>query len=469
MNLNIDDLLKITGSKIISADGSNRIRFGGVSIDSRNCRKNDLFIALKGDRYDGHDFVKSVFEKEIKGAIVSRGWYESYRSDISRSFKNKTMIVVDDTLRALGELARNHRDSFIIPVIAVGGSNGKTTVKDLIAYVLSKKYGVQKTPGNYNNAIGVPLTLLGMDKSHEISVIEIGTNHFGEIKYLCGLVKPQFGVLTNIGREHLEFLRDIKGVKKEEFELINYLENNFGTFFLNNDDKYIKERLNRATLKVFSYGNKEGDVIGRILRFEKFNPVVEITYTKVNITVKLKMIGTQSFNSALCAAAFGFYFDVKPEDIKKALSEFTMDMHKRNELKRVNGFWLIDDTYNSNPDSVIAAMENLKKYEVKGNIHIVLSDMLELGNSSRKEHFQIGKLVHDKGFDNLYTYGPGSYETFRGAKGVRNNFYFQDKGTLIEFLKSTINKNDIILIKGSRSMKMEEVTAALENWNDQID
>jgi UDP-N-acetylmuramoyl-tripeptide--D-alanyl-D-alanine ligase len=466
MNLNIGDLLKITSSKIISADGSNRIGFDGISIDSRNCRKNDLFIALKGDRCDGHDFVKSVFEKGIKGAIVSRRWYKRYGSKISRSFKNKIMIIVDDTVKALGELARNHRNSFIIPVIAVGGSNGKTTAKDFIAYVLSKKYGVLKTPGNYNNAIGVPLTLLGMDESHEISVIEIGTNHFGEIKYLCGLVKPQFGVLTNIGREHLEFLRDIKGVKKEEFELINYLNDNYGTFFLYNDDKYIKSGLNRASLKVFSYGKMKGDVIGHILKFEKFNPIVEINYGKVSITVKLKMIGTQSFNSALCAAAFGFYFDVKPADIKKALSEFTMDMHKRNELKRVNRFWLIDDTYNSNPDSVIAAMENLKKYEVKGNIHIVLSDMLELGSSSRKEHFQIGKLVHDMGFSNLYTHGSGSYDTFLGAKGVRNNFYFQDKVTLIELLKNTIGKNDVILVKGSRSMKMEEVTSALERWDD---
>ncbi len=461
MKLSIDDLLKISNVRIIKEGSIGKTVFKGVSIDSRKCKRNDLFIAIKGEKYDGHDFIKDVFGKGIKAVLAEKKWFARNRK--KSSLKNKSFILVDDTLRTLGELAGNYRNEFIMPVIAVGGSNGKTTTKDFVAYVLSQKYSVHNTEGNYNNAIGVPLTVLNMNDKHDMSVIEIGTNHFDEIKNLCGIVKPQLGLLTNIGKEHLEFLKNINGVMKEEFEIVKYLKNHYGTFFLNNDDLYINKKIDRKSMKVFSYGRRNGsDVSGRIIKFDGFYPVVKIKYGNKRISTRLNMIGTQSFDSALCAAAVGFYFDVPSEGIKRALSEFSRSRNKRNELIDTNGIWLIDDTYNSNPDSVKVALENLKRYHIGSRKHIVLADMLELGRSSKKEHKEIGKLVKRLGFNNLYTYGPESYNTFKGAKGVKNNFYFTEKETLILFLNNVIKRNDIVLIKGSRSMKMEEAAEAIQ-------
>ena len=463
MRLTADVLSKIPDVRIINEELIRRAAFAGISIDSRKCRRNDLFFAIKGERFDGHDFVKDVFHRGVKAVVVDKKWFSDKGSKLNSSFKNRVFVLVNNTLTALGELACSYRDNFLMPVLAVGGSNGKTTTKDFVAYVLSKKYSVHNTEGNYNNAIGVPLTVLGMSNEHDMSVVEIGTNHFGEIKNLCRIVKPQFGLLTNIGREHLEFLKNINGVIKEEFELVNYLKDNYGTFFLNNDDRYISKKTERRKVKVFTFGkNRKNNVTGKIIRFDKFYPIVEIKYKDSVIRSRLNMIGSQSFDSALCAAAIGFYFDVPATRIKMALSEFQRCGTKRNELICPEGVWIIDDTYNSNPDSVLAALNNLKKYKIGGKKHIVLADMLELGKAGKKEHTGIGKLVKELGFDNLYTYGEASYNTYKGARGVKNNFYFLDKRTLTLFLNNIIKRNDIVLIKGSRSMRMEEVVGSLK-------
>jgi UDP-N-acetylmuramoyl-tripeptide--D-alanyl-D-alanine ligase len=359
-------------------------------------------------------------------------------------------------------LAGNYRNKFVIPVIAIAGSNGKTTVKDLTAYVLSKKYNVLKTEGNLNNAIGVPLTLFRLNKEHEFAVIETGTNHFGEIDYLSKIVKPQFGVVTNIGKEHLEFLLNINGAAKAEFELVEYLKKNYGTFFVNTNDREIVKRTDNKKIKVFTYGTgNRNDVKGKLIKFRGFNPEIEILFNNKKINTLLKITGIQSFNAAICAAAVGLYFDISINNVRKALSDFTMPKTKRNEMKVKDGITIIDDTYNSNPDSVKMALENLKHYKIKGNKHIVLGDMLELGKTSKKEHEAIGTLVKKTGFNSLYTYGRESFNTFKKAMGVQSNYYFSDKYTLIEFLKLNLKKEDMVLVKGSRSMKMEEVVQAI--------
>jgi UDP-N-acetylmuramoyl-tripeptide--D-alanyl-D-alanine ligase len=394
--------------------------------------------------------------------VARKKWYLGLSEEKRERFRKIPLVLVDDTIKALGEIARNYRRNFIIPIIAIAGSNGKTTAKDLIAYVLSKKYTVLKTEKNYNNAIGVPLTLLKLNRAHEIAVIETGTNHFGEVEHLCKVVEPQFGLITNIGKEHLEFFGSVKGAAKAEFELIDYLEKNYGSFFLNSDDLYILQRLGKAPIKCFTFGSRgKPDIRGRMISFDGFYPFVEIKFSRQLIKARLNVIGSQGFETALCAAAVGFYFEVKPEVIRKALTKFTVSDIRRNELKNKNGIMVIDDTYNSNPSSVLMALENLKMYRVRGKKHIVLADMLELGRSACREHKNIGEAVGRMKFENLYTYGKWSYETFKGARNVRNNFYFSDKQTLIDFLKITLKRNDLVLIKGSRSMKMEEVVDAL--------
>jgi UDP-N-acetylmuramoyl-tripeptide--D-alanyl-D-alanine ligase len=462
MKIRIEDLKKLRNSKIYGNAGTERISFTGVSINSRTCKKTDLFFAIKGERFDAHNFVKDVLKKGLKGAVVNKKWFNKLNKNELKFFKKYLLVIVEDTVKSLGELASIHRSKFIVPVLAVGGSNGKTTAKEFIAGVLSKKFNVLKTEGNFNNEYGVPLTLFRLNEKHDFCVIETGANHFGEIANLCNIVKPQFGLITNIGKEHLEFFKDLRGAVKAECEMVDYLYHNYDMLFLNKSDSYLTEKAAKTGIKCFSFGKSgNADVKGRIKSFNGFNPIAEFKCGKEKITAGLKMIGSQSFEAALSAAAVGFYFGVKASQIKKALEETNLHKNKRNELKNKNGAWVVDDTYNSNPDSVKIALENMKQYMVKGKKHIVLSDMLELGKTSKKEHSAVGRLVKNLGFENLYTYGNESYNTFKGAKGLKNNFYFSDKQTLIEFLKLNIKNGDIVLVKGSRSMKMEEVTEAL--------
>ena len=442
MKLQLSDIKGIRGIKIVNPEAAGKNNFSNVSIDSRKCGKNDLFFAIKGEKYDGHDFLNKVFTMGTKCAVVN----------------NKCFIVVKDTEKALGEISRVYRNKFVIPVIAVSGSNGKTSTKDFIAEVLSAKYKVLKTEGNLNNQIGVPLTLFRLKDEHEIAVIEVGTNHFGEVEKLCRICEPQFGIITNIGKEHLEFLKDIKGAAKAEGELVEYLNEVYGTFFLNADDKYLEKYRKFRKIKTYSFGfNRRADVKAKVKGFKKFFPVIEINIEGKKIISQLKNIGYQSCNAALCAAAVGSYFEVPVQLIKKRIAEYKIESNRRNQLKNKNGVWIIDDTYNSNPDSVKAALENLKAYNTTGRKYIVLGDMLELGKASKKEHYEIGKIVKQMKFETMLTYGKESYAAFRGAKGIKNNFYFKDKDSMLSYLNHTIKKDDIVLVKGSRSMKMEEI------------
>lgn len=458
MGIGLIDLEKLSNSRIINAKYIQNTSFTGVSIDSRKCSRKELFFAVKGERFDGHDFINALFKNGVRCAIVSENWYKNLDSSVKRSFKNRSLVTVKDTVRSLGELASNYRDKFIIPVIGVGGSNGKTSAKDFIANVLKQKYRVLKTEGNLNNQLGVPLTLLRLNKKHEIAVIEIGTNHFGEVDTLCRIVKPQFGLITNIGKEHLEFLKDLKGAAKAEGELAEYLREIYGTLFLNTDDRFLQKYKNYKDIKIFTYGFKgNAEVKGVVKKFNGFYPKIEIKYNKKIISTQLNTIGYQSCHASLTAAAIGFYFEVPVRSIRKAVTEYKIESKRRNQLKNLNGVWVIDDTYNSNPDSVKAALENLKAFETKGKKIIVLGDMLELGKQSSKEHTEIGKTIRAMKFSNLLTYGNDSYNTYKGAKGLKNNFHFDDKNSMAELLKAFVSRDDIVLFKGSRSMKMEEV------------
>lgn len=460
MQIETEDLKKLSKSRLYG--DLKRAKFSGVSIDSRTCKKGDLFFAIKGEKFDGHEYLNDVFKRGVRGAVVNRSWYKKLNNSSKKQFEKYLIIAAEDTVKSLGELGSIYRSRFIIPVIAIGGSNGKTTAKEFIAGVLSKKFKVLKTEGNYNNEFGVPLTLFRLNKSYDICVIETGANHFGEIDNLCRIAKPQFGIITNIGREHLEFFKDLKGVVKAEYEMVDYLYSNYGTFFLNKADKLLGEIVQKSGIKHFSFSSRgSADVTGKVKSFKGFNPEIEIRYGKEKFTALLKTIGTQSFEASVCAAAIGFYFGMTAGQIKKALEELNLQKNKRNDLKIKNGLYIIDDTYNSNPDSVKMALENMKHFKVKGKKHVVLADMLELGKSSIKEHTESGKLVKKLGFDNLYTFGNYAYNIFKGAKGIKNNFYFTDKQTLIEFLKLNVKAGDLILVKGSRAMKMEEVVEAI--------
>jgi len=462
--LKIKDILQLENKKLVNFDKVKVKNFKGVSIDSREIKPGELFIAIKGENTDGHKYVKDVFKKGVKVSLVNESWFRKNK----KNFSKQNFIIVKDTIKALGEIARNHKRNFDIPVLCIGGSNGKTTTKDLVSDVLSKKYNVHKTKGNFNNHIGLPLSLLKLNRRHQFSVLEVGSNHFKEVEYLCTIAEPDYGLVTNIGKEHLEFFKNEKGVAKAEFELYDYLisKGKDTLCFMNFDDTNIRDYYKKKKLKniyKYSYGYNT-QVKGKFIRFNKnFEPVIEINGSKGKFKTSVSTFGKHSIFNGLAAATVGMYFGVDNKSIKDALSNFRSDSLKRMQILKTNGITIVNDAYNSNPDSVEMGLETVRDYSTKGKKHIVLSDMLELGSSSKKEHKTIGRLVKKMGFDNLYTCGVESYNTFLAAKGVENNFYFKSKEDLSEFLKVVVKVGDVVYVKGSRGMKMEDVIDSLIN------
>ena len=461
--IKLDDFLSLKGSKIYNRVCFRRTNITGVGIDSRTIKKSEAFFAIKGESTDGHKYLEQVVKKGVNLVVIcSRN-----RAQFEKTLSKTPYVTVPDTISALGELAHNHKLKFKTPFLAIGGSNGKTTTKDLVSAVLSSKFKVLKTEGNFNNHIGLPLTILRINSKHEFAVLEVGSNHFGEIEYLNKIAEPDYGLVTNIGKEHLEFFKNERGVAKAEFELYDYLRREEdGVCFMNMDDKYIREyakKLGKKKKFTYSYGYKT-DVTGKFVKFSKdFEPVIRVKGMGKDFEVKIATFGKHSIYNGLAAAAVGLYFGVSTAGIKRTLGNFKPASSKRMEVLKHKGMIFINDAYNSNPNSVQMGLETLKEYNGKGNKYILLADMLELGKSSKKEHSDIGKLVKKMGFKHLYTYGKESFNTFKSAKGVQNNFYFELKGDMAEMLNAVLRKGDVVYIKGSRGMKMEDVLNSIIN------
>jgi UDP-N-acetylmuramoyl-tripeptide--D-alanyl-D-alanine ligase len=435
----------------------------GVSTDSRTTKPGDAFFAIRGEKYDGHDFVTKAIGSGAAVVIVDRKWADA----------NGTMLVsigvprlvVEDTTIALGDLASRYRAQFNIPVIAIAGSNGKTTTKNMVSAVLGTKYNVLSTEGNLNNQIGVPQTLFRLTADHDVAVVEIGTNHFGEIASLCRILAPTHGVITNIGREHLEYFESLDGVGKAEGELLDWLRSNKGTFFLNKDDKQLIKRTKKPKgLKTISFGFRasgahfKGSLLGSN----------ETGCARLGIRPKgkkpfeyqLNVPGEQNAKNALAASSIGLTLKVSSKNVIEALTGFAA-AGKRSEIIRLNDLTILNDSYNANPDSVVAALKTLRSMRTTGRRIAVLGDMLELGKSAEKEHRRIGRAAAQFRVDCLFTYGNLSKFTSEAAK-VKVKTHFEDKTMLAEQLAEFVSGNDTVLVKGSRGMKMEEVVAHLQ-------
>ncbi len=460
------DLQKLTGAELINKELLKRRPISGVTTDSRAVRKNDLFFALKGEKFDAHNFIDDVVRGEAAAVVVHREWAQNHEPAF-RTFPC-AFVIVNDTTTAFGELARIYRRKFDIPVIAVGGSNGKTTTKEMITAVLSTKYGVLSTEGNLNNHIGVPQTLFRLTPKHDVAVVEIGTNHFGELRYLCGIAEPTHGIITNIGKEHLEFFVDEEGVAKEERELFAYLSETGGTAFVNADDPYLAEDCS-ALRRSICYGTSSAADIRakRIEQNELGQSSFRVVWQKKNIecAIRLAVPGRHNVVNALAAASIGLKLKVKPKKIAAALRSFS-SASKRMEVLSSNGIIILNDTYNSNPDSVIAALHTLQSFTTSGKKIVVLGDMRELGDASKREHTNIGVVASEMKFDRLYTFGPFSKYTSEAFGPAAR--HWETKEELSAALRSTLTHGDVVLIKGSRGMKMEEVVAALTGAADHM-
>ena len=462
MKLTQKDILSVKHMHAIGFEAPQRFACSGASTDSRTVHSGDLFIAIRGEKFDGHNFVTKAIEAGAAGLVVDAKWADA--NPILLSSLNVPRLIVEDTVRALGQLATVYRRRFRIPVLVVGGSNGKTTTKEMVRAVLGTKYKVLATEGNLNNHLGVPQTLLRLEKKHQIAVIEIGTNHFGEIAYLCSIIEPTHALVTNVGREHLEFFGSLAGVAKAEGEAFEWLRANrpgTATGFINADDARLFTKA-RGLKKLVSFAfRKQATVRGKLLSVSEHACArLEIKAKgKRSFTVELSVPGPHNAQNALAAATVGLFFRVPSAKIQKGLSSFT-GSSKRMQLVKLDGVTILNDTYNANPDSVMAAFQTLRSASTKGKKIAVLADMLELGQNAVDEHRRIGQAAAKYGVEYLLTYGTLA-QHIHDAAATKFKAHYDQKNILSEYLAELLTDGDIVLVKGSRGMKMEDVVTFL--------
>lgn len=407
----------------------------GVSTDTRKIRENCIFFALKGDNFNGNDFAESALEKGASWAVT----------DERTSEVNSRFITVDNVLKCLQDLANFHRSHLGIPVISITGSNGKTTTKELIRAVLSEKFNCKATEGNLNNHIGVPLTLLLMNRETEIAIVEMGANHPGEIGFLCDIVQPDYGYITNFGKAHLEGFGSLEGVIAAKSELYHHLKENGKMLFLNLDDPIQKNQ--KDSSKNFSFGSpEEADIKISYPTGEIFAGImIEDT------VIKSRLIG--SYNALNIAAAYsiGQFFKVPYEKIKSAIENYC-PIGNRSQILEKNTNQIILDAYNANPTSMSAALDNLENLDGKIKI-AVLGDMFEIGESSQEEHQTLIDRLENSDIEKAVVIGENFYRTTAGEKVIKYKSFedFRKEMPLHEVSES------IILIKGSRGMALERV------------
>lgn len=417
-----------------------------ITTDTRKIEKGSIFFALKGENFDANTFVAQAIEQGCRYAITDHKAYAN----------GKDILLVPQVLEALQELAQYHRKALKIPVIGITGSNGKTTNKELIHAVLSEKYRVYATKGNLNNHIGVPLTLLSITPEHEMAIVEMGANHQGEIAFLSNLADPDYGVITNIGKAHLEGFGGIEGIKKGKSELYKYLKPKGGLVFINGNDPVLMELA--EGMKVYIYGENEPcDVHGQLRSDSEYVAFVWNVKDKAvagRPLVKTHMFGHYNFINMLCAVAIGNYFGVAEENINKALAAYSPEMN-RSQVVKTERNTLILDAYNANPSSMALAITNFAKQHFQKKL-MILGDMLELGNYAAEEHLNILEKATALKFEQVWLVGP----LFSGFESQYPHYrFFKDTDEVITYVDQHPVNATTILVKGSRGMKLEGVSS----------
>lgn len=415
----------------------------GVCTDTRKIDKDCLFICLKGANFNGNTFAEQALKDGAKFVIVDEKEFQT----------NENIFLVDDALLYLQQLANYHRLKFNIPIIGITGSNGKTSSKELINAVLSSHYNVLATIGNLNNHIGVPLTLLRLTQDHEIAIIEMGANKFKDIEELCNIAEPTHGIITNIGKAHLEGFLNFEGVLKTKKELYVSIASKKGTIIFNNDDDILKSNLPDG-IKTISYGtSSDSKINGELVNL---SPFVELKWSTTNYQSEListQMIGKYNFYNYLAAISFGICFNVPFEKINTAIANYTPE-NNRSQVKKTENNTLILDCYNANPTSMKSALESFALIN-QPNKYFIIGDMLELGEESIKEHQAISDLVK-----NLELNGSSVGPIFNSLSQHSFEKRFETKSDAIDYFESLQFTDKLILLKGSRGIGLE----SLENY-----
>lgn len=450
--INLADFNMLSGVEFIHFDNfiqavnhsGKPVRVEGISTDSRRLKPAEIFWALCGENFDGHDFVTQAQQGKALFSVIST---ESSQRFEAEKFP---LVCVPDTLVALQELARIHRKKFSYPLLALTGSNGKTTTKEMIHQVLGRRYQTYKTAGNFNNHIGCPLTLLGLEKKYEAAVIELGTSHPGEIAALAEISLPDQALVTNIGSAHLEFFQNKETVAAEKLSLFDKLQQD-GTIYKNLDDPFIQNYDTGSRHVVTFATNGKADVVARLKEVDQDGRV--IFRLNNNLIIHLQTPGEHNLHNALAAASVGVQFGIPEPEIKDALENFK-STDKRMQVLRKSGVIFLNDSYNSNPDSAMAALKVVQKMRVSGKIFIVLGDMLELGEHSNQLHQDVIRFAEQLNPDLVLLFGERMHAAAVENLKVQT---FNSHEAIVSRLQSKLQPGDLVLLKGSRGMAMEKI------------
>ena len=413
----------------------------GVTTDSREAIDGDLYIALEGSVNDGHSYLNEVDALNVAAVLINK--------DKGSSNLKAQKIEVTDTKKTLGDISKEWRRKFDIPVIGITGSNGKTSTKDLLYHVLKKKYNVHLTRGNYNTSIGLPLTMLEINDSHEISIVEMGANQVGDIEYLCALAKPTHGLITNVSSAHLEGFGNIDNIIKTKGALFEALKN--GVSFVNYADDKVKNAHKLG--KKITYGLNEICDFPADIHHDEDGSII--------LTIDSQEIHTQSQNlsfakNIIAVASIAITLGIKWNHFQERILSY-QPPKGRCEVSKYDKITVIDDTYNSNLESCSAAIDYLKAFSGKGRNIVVLGDMLELGKASEEQHRALGYKCSSSNLDAIFTLGENAFFIKKSITGIQKNHHFEVRQDLIDSLKLELKDNDTILFKGSRGMKMEKI------------
>ena len=430
-----------------------KVFVSSISTDTRSLKEGDLFVALAGERYEGHSFIDNALKGGAAGIVFETGRIDS----VKRYFANYPevfFIGVPDTRKVLGKIAKNYLNNFSLKKSVVTGSAGKTTTKQLIKAVLSQRYNVVSSAQSYNNDIGVPKTIFNIDKDTDMLVQELGTNHPGEIAYLSDIVRQDFALITNIGPAHIGFFNSEESIAREKKSALEPLGPD-GVAFLNAEDKFFQFLKKDLSAQVKSFGLKKGD-----LHPEK---VIKIgldssEFVMAGEKIRSRVTGRHGITNAAASAIIGIYFGLTIREIKKGIESYTGEKG-RGSIFKLNGATVIDESYNANPLSVSASIQFISNVTVQGKKILILGDMLELGDKSEYYHRYIAEDIIRGGIKSLYTYGQMARVTAEACKdkGHPGVLYFNDIKELVCCLKKEVRRGDLVLVKGSRAMKLERV------------
>lgn len=434
-----------------------QIEISGVSIDSRKIDKGNLFVPFKGANSDGHKFVEAAIQDGAAAAL--------WQKDVPNPPEGLPILMVDDTLEALQQLARSYRNELTVKVVGITGSNGKTTTKDMTANLLSLSYKVQKTEGNFNNHIGLPLTLLRLEEDTDIAVVEMGMSALGEIEFLSKLAKPDVVIITNIGESHLQDLGSRENIAKAKLEIISGINEN-GLIVYNGDEPLLREPLSHyeGSAKLQTFGRSSENTLYPVSIVQKDDGST-FTINKGDKEFRLPVLGTHNILNALGSMLIANYFDIPFEKMNEGFVHLKLTSMRMELVAGAKGEKIINDAYNASPTSMRAAIElvtNLSGFEKK---ILVLGDMLELGSNEENFHYEIGIGLNKDAIDYVFTYGKLGQRIAEGAKTVLTEDRvkaFLNKEELIEELQNFRDDQTLVLVKASRGMRLEEVVHGLQ-------